>query len=84
MFEEAMKEQVGKDVMNMEYESIMKNYVWDVVPRPKDNYLLSSKWLYKIKHVADGSVEKFKAIFVAWGFSQEDGVDYDEIFSPVS
>jgi len=65
MFEEAMKEQVGKDVMNMEYESIMKNYVWDVVPRPKDNYLLSSKWLYKIKHVADGSVEKFKAIFVA-------------------
>eukprot|EP00253_Pinus_taeda_P002235 PITA_02235 len=69
--------------MNEEYESFMKNDVWDMVPRPKDKSVVTSKWLYKIKHGADGSVEKFKAIFVARGFSQKEGVDYDEIFAPV-
>eukprot|EP00253_Pinus_taeda_P024245 PITA_24245 len=70
--------------MNKEYESIMKNDVWDVVPKPKDKLVVTSKWLYKIKHGVDGSVEKFKARFVARGFSQNEGVDYDEIFAPVA
>jgi hypothetical protein len=48
-----------------EYRSILKNNVWDIVSRPKDNSVVSSKWIYKIKHAFDGSVEKFKARFVA-------------------
>ena len=75
-FEEVVKHQVLKDAMNEEYESIMKNGVWDVVPRPKDKFVVTSKWLYKIKHGVDGSVKKFKARFVARGFSQKEGVDY--------
>jgi len=63
---------------------ITKNDVWDVVPRPKDKFVVTSKWLYKIKHGADGSAEKFKARFVARCFSQNEGVDYDEIFSLVA
>ena len=54
-----------------EYRSIIKNNVWDIVPRPKDKSLVSSKWIYKIKHAADGSVEKFKARFAARGFTQK-------------
>jgi uncharacterized lipoprotein len=61
------KLQVWKDVMLEEYKSIIKNNVWDIVSRPKDKSVVSSKWIYKIKHAADGSVEKFKAIFVARG-----------------
>jgi hypothetical protein len=54
-----------------EYRSIIKNNVWDIVPRPKDKSVVSSKWIYKIKHVADGSVEKFKERFIAKGITQK-------------
>ena len=63
-----------------EYQSIMKNYVWDVVPRPDGKSIVTSKWIYKIKHVVDDSIEKYKARFVARGFSQKGGVDYEETF----
>jgi hypothetical protein len=39
-----------------EYRSIINNNVWDIVPRPKDKSVGSSKWIYKIKHAIDGSV----------------------------
>jgi hypothetical protein len=75
---------VWKDAMIEEYESIFKNDVWEVVPIPQGKSVITSKWIYKIKHAADGSVEKFKAIFVASGFSQKEGIDYDKIFALVS
>ena len=48
----------------------MKNDVWEVVSRPKGKSLVTSRWLYKVKHAADGSIEKFKGRFVARGFFQ--------------
>ena len=53
-----------------EYASIIKNNVWEVVPRPEGKSVVTSRWFYKIKHAADGSIEKFKARFVVRGFSQ--------------
>jgi len=67
-----------------EYASIIKNNVWEVVPRPEGKSVVTSKWLYKIKHAVDGNIEKFKARFVAREFSQIEGVDYDETFTPVA
>ena len=62
----------------------MKNGVWEVVTRPEGKSVVTSKWLYKIKHVADGSIEKHKAHFVALGFLQIKIVDYDETFPSVT
>ena len=44
--------------MMEEYQSIMKNDVWNVVPRPDGKLVVTSKWIYKIKHEADGSIKK--------------------------
>ena len=62
----------------------MKNDVWDVVPRPEGNSVVTSKWIYKIKHVVDGSIEKHKERFMARGFSQKEGINYEETFAPVA
>ena len=70
-------------MIHEEYQSIMKNDVWDVVLRPKGKSIITSKWIYKIKHAIDGSLKKYKARFVARGFSQKEGIDYEEIFTLV-
>jgi hypothetical protein len=62
----------------------MKNDVWKVAPRPEGKSVVTSKWIYKIKHVADESIEKYKARFVARGFSQKEGEYYDETLAPVA
>jgi hypothetical protein len=67
-----------------EYTSIMRNDVWGIVPRMEGKSVVSSRWLYKIKDVVDGNIEKFKAMFVAKGFSQKEGVEYEETFSTVA
>jgi hypothetical protein len=51
------------------------------VSRPEGKSVVTSRWLYKVKHATDGSVEKYKARFVARGFSQKEGVDYEETFA---
>ena len=62
----------------------MKNDVWDVVPRPEGKSVVNSTWIYKIKHVADGRIEKYKARYVARGFSHKEGIDFEETFAPVA
>lgn len=70
--------------MDEEYQSIIKNDVQDIVPRPKGKSFVSSKWLFKITHVVDGSIEKYKARFVARAFSEKEGIDYEETFALVA
>jgi hypothetical protein len=55
--------------MTKEYQSILKNDVWHIVSRPEEKSVVTSKWVYKTKHAVDGTVEKYKARFVARGIS---------------
>eukprot|EP00253_Pinus_taeda_P034449 PITA_34449 len=67
-----------------EYKSIVRNSVWEVVPRPPDKSVVGSRWILKVKNVAEESIEKYKARFVAKGYSQVEGIDYDEAFSTIA
>ena len=57
----AIKDAAWKGAMTKEYQSIMKNDVWEIVPRLEGKFVVSSKWIFKIKHANDGSIEKYKA-----------------------
>jgi hypothetical protein len=58
------------DSMVEEYDSIVKNSAWEIVPRLVDKSVVGSRWIsYKVKQATDGSVDKYKAKFVAQGFS---------------
>lgn len=80
-FKEATQHQVWLDAMVEEYISIMVNDVWEVVPRPQDRSVVGSRWIYKIKYATDDNVEKYKARFVAKGYAQKEGIDYEDTFA---
>jgi len=83
-FEEAMQQTIWVDAMVEEYDSIVWKSVLDVVPRPENKSVVSSRWLYKVKQATNGSVEKHKGRFITRGFSQVEGINYDETFSPIA
>jgi hypothetical protein len=66
-----------------EYEALLSNSTWDLVPRPPGANVITDKWIFKHKLKADGSLDHYKARWVLRSFTQRLGVDYDETFSPV-
>ncbi len=85
--EEALKSEhtdKWKEAMNTEYDSLLKNHMWKLVPKLQDCKTIGCRWIFKVKCKADGSVEQFKACLVMKGYAQQYGVDYNNTFSPVA
>jgi hypothetical protein len=61
----------------------MRNKTWHLVPPEPDRNVIDCKWVYKVKHKADGSVNRYKSRLLAKGFKQRMGIDYDDTFSPL-
>ena len=58
--------------------------MWELVPRPKDTYLIGTKWIFKNKIDEDGKVMRNKLRLVAQGYTQIEGIDFDESFALVA
>ncbi|XP_021317764.1 uncharacterized protein LOC110435969 [Sorghum bicolor] len=69
--------------MAEEFQALVDNNTWRLVPRPPRANIVTGKWIFKHKYNADGSLARHKARWVVRGFSQQYDVDYDETFSPV-
>ncbi|XP_071679843.1 uncharacterized protein [Lolium perenne] len=82
--DDALKNENWKRAMDEEYEALMVNKTWHLVPpNHAGKNIIDCKWVYKIKHKADGSIDKYKARLVAKGFKQRYGIDYEDTFSHV-
>ncbi|GKB74548.1 TIR-NBS resistance protein, partial [Tanacetum coccineum] len=69
-----------RKAMEEKVDALERNQNWELSPKPKDVKPISCKWVYKIKRHTDGSIKRYKTRLVAWGFSQQYGLDYDEMF----
>jgi hypothetical protein len=73
--EEALGSKHWKEAMDIEYNALLKNNTWHLVPPKKGSNIIDCKWVFKVKLKADGTLDKYKARLVAKGFKQRFGID---------
>jgi hypothetical protein len=82
-FSDANRYAVWHNAMCDEIAAMRSNRTWSLVPFHSSMNIVGSRWVYQIKRRVDGSIKHYKARLVARGFTQQEGIDYSETFSPV-
>lgn len=80
---EALRDPNWRVAMQAEYNALVANSTWSLVPRPPHARVITGKWVFRIKLKSDGTLDRYKARWVVRGFHQRPGIDFTETFSPV-
>jgi hypothetical protein len=80
---EALSSPSWNATMIDEYDALMRNKTWTLIPPVSRCNVIDCKWVFKLKYEANGSADRHKVRLIAKGFKQHLGIDYDDIFSPV-
>ena len=80
-FSQASKDPHWKHAMSVEFDALVQNKTWSLVPPPANVNIVGNKWVFRTKFCANDSIERYKAWLVAQSFLQHPGVDYFKIFS---
>ena len=83
-FSEATKDPQWVEMMNVEMQVLSKNETWDLIPSSPHQKAIGCRWIFKVKHNADDTINRFKAWLVAKGYAQTHGTDYEETFGSVA
>lgn len=83
-YEDAAKCVEWQVAMADEMEAINRNETWSLVDKPENKKIIGLKWIFKTKYKASGEILKHKARIVAKGYTQQLGIDVDEVFAPVA
>ncbi|WJX96151.1 hypothetical protein P8452_77393 [Trifolium repens] len=79
----ALADSKWSQAMKDEYQALINNKTWTLVPLPPHRKAIGCKWIFRVKENPDGTINKYKARLVAKGFLQTPGFDFTETFSPV-
>ncbi|CAM8899443.1 unnamed protein product [Rhodiola kirilowii] len=82
-YSQASKDKLWVEAMNKEIGALEQNKTWIITTLPPEKRAVDCKWVFKVKHNSDGTVERYKARLVAKGFTQVEGIDYHDTFAPV-
>ncbi|XP_031261146.1 uncharacterized protein LOC116119349 [Pistacia vera] len=81
--QEALASEAWQEAMQSEYDALVKNNTWTLVPKSFDMNIVGNTWVFRVKFHADRTLQKYKARLVAKGFQQTPDLDFFETFSPV-